>query len=165
MTTKKAQAIATTACCGAMLAFSGAAVAAVDSIVPVAPIASADYEAPVASRGTTIEIPESVIASLCGDFDGCSVRLGMYNWDGTGRTASRESLLYYNTSTRTWRASAGDPAGMNFNAVTEHIIQAWACYFTDGSYSAWTNYGDYSSNFGLLSWNQYTAACRLSIID
>ena len=123
------------------------------------------YEAASSTRGGTVAIPESTVSYLCGDFDGCTVRLGMYNWDGTGRTASRESLLYYNTTTKTWRTSAGDVAGQNANGVTEHIMQAWACYFTDGSYSSWSNLGDYTMPFGLLSWNQYVAGCRLTIID
>jgi hypothetical protein len=116
-------------------------------------------------RGTTVTIPESTIRDLCGDWDGCTLRLGMYNWDGTRRTASRDSLFYYDNATRTWRASAGDKAGKNNNQVTEHAMQAWACYFTDGEYISWFNRGDFDTNFGLLSWNQYNATCKLTIID
>lgn len=89
----------------------------------------------------------------------------MYDWNGTRRTASRELLFYYNNSRRTWRASAGDVEGTNNNASTEHIIRAWACYFTDGEYRNWTDFGDPTTNFGLLSWNQYNAECRMTIID
>jgi len=116
-------------------------------------------------RGTTVEIPETTIRDLCGDWDGCTLRIGMYNWDGTLRTASRDSLFYYNTSTKNWRASVGDKAGTNNNHTTQHVMKAWACYFTDGEYNSWTNRGDFDTNFGLLSWNQYNATCKLTIID
>ena len=123
------------------------------------------YTAWSAGRGTTVNIPELTIVDLCGDWDGCTLRMGMYNWDGTGRTASRDSLYYYNNATKTWRASRDDRAGMNGNGVTEHIMEAWACYFTDGQYANWTNNGDFNLGFGLLSWNQYVATCKLTIID
>ncbi len=123
------------------------------------------YTAWSSGRGTSVNIPEQTIRDLCGDWDGCTLRMGMYNWDGTGRTASRETLFYYNNSTRTWRASSGDTAGTNNNGVTEHIMNAWSCYFTDGEYINWYNRGDYNVNFALLSWNQYNATCKLTIID
>ena len=123
------------------------------------------YRAYKSNRGTTISIPESVIASKCGDLDGCTLRMGMYNWDNTGRVASRDNLFFYNTVNRAWRAMNGDPAGSDYNGATEHIMQAWACYFTDGTYSNWVNYGDSAVGFGLLSWNEYNAECWLTIID
>lgn len=116
-------------------------------------------------RGTSVSIPEQTIIDLCGDWDGCTLRMGMYNWDGTARTASRDSLFYYNSWAKTWRASEGDAAGTNNNGVTEHIMNSWACYFTDGEYINWFNRGDYDLNFALLSWNQYNATCKLTIID
>jgi len=91
--------------------------------------------------------------------------MGMYNWDGTARTASRSSLFYYNRYNKNWRAEREDKAGTNNNNVTQHVMQAWACYFTDGEYINWYNRGDYDLNFGLLSWNQYNATCKLTIID
>lgn len=89
----------------------------------------------------------------------------MYNWDGTARTASRSSLFYYNRYNKNWRAEREDKAGTNNNNVTQHVMQAWACYFTDGEYINWYNRGDYDLNFNLLSWNQYNATCKLTIID
>ena len=116
-------------------------------------------------RGSTVAIPVNTISYLCGDWDGCTLRLGMYNWDGTSRTASRDSLFYYNASNKNWRASREDKAGTNNNHTTQHVMKAWACYFTDGEYISWYNRGDYDFNFGLLSWNQYNATCKLTIID
>lgn len=123
------------------------------------------YTAWNSQRGTTVNIPESTIAYLCGDWDGCSIRMGMYNWDGSRRTASRETLFYYDTATKNWRAERSDTAGTNNNNTTQHIMHAWACYFTDGEYINWYNRGDFDTNFGLLSWNQYNATCKLTIID
>jgi hypothetical protein len=123
------------------------------------------YTASNSTRGSTVSIPEKTIYDLCGDSDGCTLRMGMYNWDGTARTASRSSLFYYNRYNKNWRAEREDKAGTNNNNVTEHVMQAWACYFTDGEYINWYNRGDYDLNFGLLSWNQYNATCKLTIID
>lgn len=123
------------------------------------------YTAWNSSRGSTVNIPESTISDLCGDWDGCTLRLGMYNWDGSARTASRSSLSYYNRANKNWRSERSDSAGTNDNNVTQHLMQAWACYFTDGEYINWYNRGDYDLNFGLLSWNQYNATCKLTIID
>lgn len=117
------------------------------------------------TRGYSVNISEQTVSDLCGDWDGCTLRMGMYDWDGTARTASRDSLFYYNASTKTWRASEGDAWGHNGNGVTEHIMNAWACYFTDGAYFSWRDYGDFDVNFALLSWNQYDATCKLTIID
>jgi hypothetical protein len=91
--------------------------------------------------------------------------MGMYNWDGTGRVASRRNLFFYNTVNRAWRADSGDTAGADFNGSTQHIMQSWACYFTDGAYRNWTNMGDGALGFGLLSWHQFNAECWLTIID
>ncbi|MEM9490530.1 MAG: hypothetical protein AAGC55_15390 [Myxococcota bacterium] len=123
------------------------------------------YRAYKWQRGSTVSISTSTIANLCGDLDGCTLRMGMYNWDGSGRVASRENLFFYNTVNRAWRAAAGDWQGSDYNGSTQHIMKSWSCYFTDGYYSGWTNHGDSGVGFGLLSWNQYNAECWLTIID
>jgi len=123
------------------------------------------FYVPKSGRGTTLEIPESVIRNFCGDIDGCAVRIGMYDWDNTGRTASRFFLFYYNNSLRTWRASMGDTQGQDANNIVEHVNNSWSCYFTDGEYANWKSLGDTKVEFGLLSWNQYNAGCKLTIID
>ena len=117
------------------------------------------------ARGTTLAIPEFVIAILCGDGDGCELRLGMHDWDSSGRVASRSALLYYNTVNRAWRSSHGDWAGRDDDGVTTHIMQAWSCYLTDGEYANWANLADGSVGFGLLSWSQYIAECQITIVD
>jgi hypothetical protein len=116
-------------------------------------------------RGSTVTIPERVVYDLCGDWDGCTLRIGLYNWDGNGRTASRSSLFYYNRYNKTWRSERDDRQGTANNNVTEHAMHAWSCYFTDGEYQRWHNRGDFDLDFGLLSWDQYNADCKLTIID
>jgi hypothetical protein len=122
------------------------------------------FVAPKTSRGTTVPIPEATVIQFCSGKDGCIVRMGMHNWDDTGRVASRHFLFFYNKDAKTWRAELGDTAGTNANNVTEHVNQSWSCYFTDGAYSNWQNLGDTSLDFGLLSWNQYNADCYLTFV-
>ncbi|SMF53928.1 hypothetical protein SAMN02745866_03405 [Alteromonadaceae bacterium Bs31] len=118
------------------------------------------------TRGTTTTIPESRVIALCGDIDGCKVRISMYNWDGNLRTATRETLMFYNSLNGNWRDLAGDTQGTSGNNGTQHVQQAWSCYFTDGRYYNWVNQGDTNRHFGVLSWNQYNAsACRVTLID
>ena len=123
------------------------------------------YTAWKSGRGTSVNIPESKVRELCGDWDGCELRMSMWNWDGRRRDASRHSLFYYDYWTGNWRSSRGDKSGTTNNRTTQHVMNAWACYFTDGRYINWANIGDLNKNFALLSWNQYKATCKLTIID
>ncbi|HEY5721069.1 MAG TPA: hypothetical protein VIT45_01980 [Allosphingosinicella sp.] len=122
------------------------------------------YTATLAQRGITVPIAMADIVRLCADRDGCNMRLAMFNWDGTGRAASREFLFFYNPSTRGWRASLGDPQGFDVNTAVEHVQNAWACYVTDGEYTA-AGATDVQQGFGLLSWFEYNADCWLTIIE
>jgi hypothetical protein len=118
-------------------------------------------------RGTTLPIPRKALVDLCSDLDGCEVRLGLYNWDNSGRVASRETLLYYNPINHAWRASYSDERGTNFDGVTAQVLSAWSCFFTDGTYRDWKNVGDGDLDFGLLSWrnDDLVSDCVLSLID
>lgn len=132
------------------------------------------YSAAVVGTSTPIRMTD--IVRLCQDMDGCSIRMAMFNWDGTGRVASRDFLFFYNPATRGHRASAvvpigaggdlgGDGQGFDANGTVEHDAQAWACYFTDGEYSASLG-TDLAAGFNLLLWNQYPAAvCWMTIIE
>jgi len=129
------------------------------------------YVSPKKSTGSTIPIPVADITRLCGDMDGCKLRLGMLDWDATalGRVASREYLFYYNPQTRTWRSSigtGGDPYGQDANGATEHVANAWSCYVTDGEYVN-SAQSDTKAGFGLLSWTSpyNNVDCWLTIID
>jgi hypothetical protein len=122
------------------------------------------YTAERTNRGTTTVIPEADVIKYCSDKSGCIVRIGMHNWDDTGRVASRHFLFFYNKDTGVWRSEAGDIAGTNNNNATEHVNQSWSCYFTDGQYQNWQDKGDTTKDFGLLSWNQYNADCFLTLM-
>jgi hypothetical protein len=115
-------------------------------------------------RGSTTVIPEADVIKYCSDKSGCIVRIGMHNWDDTGRVASRHFLFFYNKDTGVWRSEAGDIQGTNNNNATEHVNQAWSCYFTDGQFENWQDKGDTTKDFGLLSWNQYNADCFLTLM-
>ena len=116
-------------------------------------------------RGDSVPIDHDKLVSFCGDQDGCSVRIGMHNWDNTGRVASREFLFFYNPRNGVWRSSLGDAAGTDSDNRTTHPNRSWACYMTDGVYRNFANRGDTAPGFGLLSWRQYNADCWLTIID
>jgi len=115
-------------------------------------------------RGTTVKVPLNVLKKFCSDKDGCSIRIGMHNWDSTGRVASREYLFFYNSVNRAWRISS-DIAGRDDDGVTTHVIGVWSCYFTDGEYKNWVDLKDGKPGFGLLSWNQHDADCFMTVID
>jgi hypothetical protein len=145
---------------------SAEASAATGDYAPVLPSADrVTYAISKNQRGSSVPIKQEHIRAFCGDMDGCSVRIGMHNWDDTGRVASRQFLFFYNPVNKVWRADAGDNAGTDSNNSTEHVNTSWACYLTDGTYSNWQNKGDGGEGFALLSWNQYNADCWLTIID
>jgi len=76
------------------------------------------WKATKTQRGTSVSISEADVIKFCSGKDGCIVRLGMHNWDDTGRVASRHFLFFYNKDTRVWRAEFGDWAGANSNNIT-----------------------------------------------
>ncbi len=124
-------------------------------------------------KGTTVPIPVTDVTRLCGDMDGCTVRVGMYDWavSAGGRVASRDFLLFYNPQNRNWRSYTASPVGgpvdaegVDNNNTVEHVNNSWTCYMTDGEYS--NSVGtDSKAGFGLLVWTQYHADCWLTIID
>ena len=124
-------------------------------------------------RGTSIGFPRPDVVRLCGDQDGCSVRIGMHNWDDTGRVASRDFLFFYNPRSHVWRASravtgaAGpesDMAGTDSNNNGEHVGYAWGCYLTDAEYVDGAH-TDGVLGFGVLSWTNWNADCWITLID
>lgn len=125
--------------------------------------------------GRTKVIPDQTLKDLCGDQDGCEVRLGMTQWkyDTETETASRSFLFYYLPSDGHWRSSYEDKAGTIKNNTTEHAAQIWnVCYFTDGTYLNNQDKGDRGE--GMALWvsrsdrDGYTnpkRTCELTLID
>ena len=127
-----------------------------------------------AYSGKTRQIPQQVINDLCGDQDGCEVRLGMTRWDNNAltETASKPALFYYSTADGRWRASsgvAGDASGVDGKDGTQHVLNAWdTCYFTDSQYSGVRDLGDTAIGMNLLVWTGYGnpgRTCELTLID
>ena len=125
-----------------------------------------------ASGGRTRQIPNDILHELCGDFDGCEVRIAMVRWDGVGSETAQASrgpfIFHYNQADRRWRLST-DASGIDANGSTQHIYNAWdTCYFTDGEYSGWTSLNDSVTGVNLLTWNGYGGSqrrCELTLID
>lgn len=147
-----------------------------DGFLEASPWGRYSLEVSKADRFTTKPLDMKRIEYLCGDMDGCQVRLGMFNWDGQMRLASRTSMFYYNKDTRRWRSEALNPdvaagsapdfEGEDFNGRTNHVAQAWACYVTDGEYANKSE-SDSKRGLGLLSWDTfgYNADCWVTFVD
>jgi hypothetical protein len=124
--------------------------------------------------GKTKTIPHDILAALCGDPDGCQIRLGMTRW-GNGsetETASVFFTFYYSAADGHWRASstdAGDASGIDGDGHTQHVRNIWnTCFFTDGTYSGYKDTSDRERGMQLLVWNGNTnpkRTCELTIID
>ena len=61
-------------------------------------------------RGRTKTIPQDVLVALCGDPDGCQIRIGMTQWGANGKlpaAASQTFLFYYGKDNGHWRTEGG----------------------------------------------------------
>ena len=124
-----------------------------------------------ASGGRTRPVPQEVMNNLCGDADGCEVRIGMTRYSSGAETeaASRGPFLFYYTpSNGRWRLS-NDSSGDDGDGATGHVINIWnTCYFTDSTYENYVDQGDQAQGMSLLLWNGYGGAnrtCELTLID
>jgi len=124
------------------------------------------------TSNSSVVIPNHVIATLCGDSDGCSYIITMYNWDGQQRTTSSQRYhFYYHIPTGRYRAGAGTATYGEVNAtdndnVESHIALFWSCYFSDYAYVNGVGQGDGDNNFHLLNWTQYNnETCGLVFYD
>lgn len=122
--------------------------------------------------GRTKTIAQDILVALCGDADGCEVRLGMTRWsnDNVTETASVTFEFYYFPADGHWRSSApNDTWGVDGDNATNHVRDAWnTCYFTDGTYSNYQNQGDQQKGMQLLVYNGYAhpnCTCELTLID
>jgi hypothetical protein len=117
-------------------------------------------------------VPRDTLNALCGDADGCEVRLGMTRWASGAETetASVMFLFYYSDADGRWRASenTGPTAGIDGNGAVQHAANIFnTCFFTDGAYAAYSG-NDSARGMELLVWNGFPAAsrtCELTLID
>lgn len=119
---------------------------------------------------TTKPIDHDILTELCGDFDGCEVRLGMTKWTSVTQTQTANRgpwIFYYVPGDGHWRLR--DNSGVDNDGTTQHVVSIWdTCYFTDGEYLDGVSQGDNSVGFGLLVWDGYTGperTCELTLID
>lgn len=123
--------------------------------------------------GTTIPIPKQTLTDLCGDPDGCQVRLGMTRWDSNSQTetASRTFQFYYSPNDGHWRINHGhdDGSGIIGNGKREDAFSIWnTCYFTDGTFVNKGDKGDTKAGMALLVWDgtkNPKRTCELTLID
>ncbi len=121
-------------------------------------------------KGDSVLLDQARIATLCGDGDGCDVRIAMRLWGGANDTAaaSRQFLLYFDAPSRRWRTSR-DAAGQIGDGRHEHAFQSFeTCYLTEGRYVDFRNEGDDGLGFKLLLWNGFNGPdreCAITFID
>ena len=124
--------------------------------------------------GKTKTIPQETLVALCGDPDGCQVRLAMTRWAGDVYTeaASVFFMFYYSAANGRWRASAtdaGNAEGVDGDRTTKHVRDLYGtCFFTDGTYSNYESRGDAEKGMQLLVWKDYShpnRTCELTLID
>lgn len=132
--------------------------------------------------GRTRQIPQQALNDLCGDQDGCEVRLAMrqYASDTGTQAASTSALFYYSEADGHWRTNAvtggnddvrgKQTIGLDGNRKTEHIMNAWGtCFFTDAVYTGYQDTGtDTVRGLYLLVWRDYNyrnRTCELTLID
>lgn len=128
----------------------------------------------------SVPVNDAVLTQLCQDIDGCTITLGMRDWEpahGRGMLATigpvRFSISANKTNgTRDWdmRLQAGNnTAGTDGSGGTQHAIIAWDCIFTDSAYANGQDLGDTQTGFALLNWHgSYNSAdmvCVLIIED
>ena len=123
--------------------------------------------------GRVVALDQTVVDALCRDLDGCEVSIAMVNWDTAqpGNLASGTERLFLSESSRWWRFSNNDVAGLDGNGA----VQEWGvydCYFGDSETYTGTPNGraDASAQWGLLnaaggSYSDSTTTCRVVIED
>ena len=119
---------------------------------------------------TTMPLDMTIIKEICGDEDGCEVRLFMRRWNSNTETAAATRgpyVLNYDNATGRWRVN--DTSGIDGNGTTNHLLQWWDCYLTDGNYSNGSNQNDPGEGISLLNYNSdYSNAnktCECTFID
>jgi hypothetical protein len=128
-----------------------------------------------ANAGSSVPVPEDVLTSLCGDGDGCEIRLQMTRWLDSDRAAAighETGRLHYDALSGRWQldelhGTDGDGSAEQIMA-TRTSTSAWdVCYLTDGTYLQHVSTGD-ERGLSLLFWSGYADVkhtCELSLID
>lgn len=121
--------------------------------------------------GDSVPIPVSVTNQLCGDGDGCSVRLSMVDWSPSfpGQHASTAEFLFFVDPVTGHFRSSDDVSGIDGDGATGNIVNIFnQCYLTDSVFQDFSAQGDPGPGFALLHWNAYSTPalqCRLTLTD
>jgi hypothetical protein len=86
------------------------------------------------NAGISRPLNMTVLNSICGDQDGCTVKYGMKNWGsvvGDVPPAYYDFRLFIDPTTRRWRIHGGDSFNLRDNDSSTAEYAAWDCYFTD----------------------------------
>lgn len=126
-----------------------------------------------AAEKNILTVPFDELKNLCGDEDGCEVRLSMNNFGTTtpahlNAPASTSALFYLNTVSNQWRTSESSPKRGAFgNGSIEHALSLFnTCYLTDGYYKGSTPSGDKNLGLSLMYWPlSESAGCSVTFID
>ena len=116
-------------------------------------------------QNSSTPIQRETIVDLCGDEDGCNLRMGSYNWNGQRRTASRSTTFYYDGQTNNFRSEYGNREGKTGDGHEHVPFDAWECSFTDAK---WVHGGRLDDNTNMHLRNRHSSGaheCRLTIID
>jgi hypothetical protein len=159
-------------------------------------VLTAAYNGANAARDTasnSIRVDQARLEGLCGDGDGCSIRLLMANFayaaaspinlrDASvgpfhfeyavppGATASTQRAFRAAEASNNGNSELSfGGAGVDGDSTVNHVLRAWNCFFTDSLYSLGTAQGfDTAPSMFLLNYNTNTAyqpTCTLIIDD
>ncbi len=125
--------------------------------------------------GSTQAILMTTLSELCGDQDGCEVRLGRPRWtaDAQTATASLSFLFYFSPKDLRWRSSLNKEGVMKNGIVEPAADVGETCFFTDGAYSHGDDQSDKGTGMALLVWRgpdkeptkNANRTCELTLID
>ncbi len=114
----------------------------------------------------SVPVDDAMLNQLCADEDGCTITLGMRDWntpaDRPGLLATvgpwRFSITAATNGKRNWDLRYADGAGAvhgeDGNGTTEPIANALnGCIFTDGKWQTGVDLGDQELGLSLLNWH------------
>jgi hypothetical protein len=113
------------------------------------------------STPTSVPVDEAIVTAFCQDVDGCTIRVGMRDWDparGKGDMVAIGPTHFVvsanrGNGTRDWSYGNGSAHGNDGNGGVNHVVIVHnACYFTDGEYTNGIGM-DSSLGFSLLNWH------------
>lgn len=132
-------------------------------------------------RGETLQIPQADLVALCGDEDGCTMKVSMRSWNSAGTSqihANSRGVFHfqYNNANGAYRAqdSVGYIGVDGDGAMLNTDMGYTCCYLSDFQYVSSVGQGDSAKSMYLLNWTTGTTGtcpaaenmeCHLTIDD